>query len=430
MTDLTDFEAALRADLSATERSAPAPRDLASRLLDDVLHGQPPRRELPRWVWPAVAAAVVLAVVLATVTAIRGNPFADRGSQPAHPIPPGVRLTGVHFVDAQQGWALGAGRCTGGTCQAVLARTIDGGRTWTSIALPNGVTAPGDVVACTKPGCVSDAAFAPDGRTGYLYSILGSQIYVTSDGGHTWAGTTARYSTMQLVVSGPNAIRVASPRTSGDRLQVSPLGGSTWRDVTPWHFDVTGVRLATAGADVYAFVEGAEYAWLYHSSDGGATWTHVKSDYLQHTPRTYDLGPLALWTFAVAPDGAVVVARFVNGRTPTLRVSTDGGSTFGPEHDLAVPAGVRPSAMSASLAAASASQLVETATVNRSTTYFVTSDGGATWRTIAQGPTQGALPDIRWAFPAKDFGVRIADDGHGVLVTTDQGETTSTRPVR
>ncbi len=423
MIDQIDFETALRTDLLATERSAPAPHDLATRLLDEVLSRPRPRRDAPRWVWPTVAAAVVLAVIVAAV-ALRGNPFTRHGSQPSQ-LRGAVRVSGVHFVDAQNGWAIGSVRCAQKVCPAVLSHTTDGGRTWTRVP---GAGA-SSVGVCTG-NCVSDVIFAADGQHGYLTGLLGSVLYATSDGGRTWTPERSPTATIQLVVAGHNAVRLLPPRSSGDQLLVAPLGSSRWRNVTPWNFSSMDVRLAAAGSSVYAFVVGAQYAWLYRSADGGNSWTHVRSTYLRHTPKTYDLGPLADWTFAVSPDAAIVVARHVDGHTPTLRVSTDGGATFGPERDLAVPPGVRPGGLSGtSLAAASANDLLETAQARGTAYYFVSSDGGAHWQATRQGPTQSDGPDIRWAFPSRDFGVRVADNGLGIDVTTDQGRTETVRAV-
>lgn len=430
MIDQVDFEAALRADLIATERSAPAPHDLATRLLDDVLSRPRPKRDVPRWVWPAVAAALVAAVIVAAViVAVRGNPFTSHGAQPAQPGG-SIQVTGVHFVDAQNGWAAGTSRCSQHICSIVIARTTDGGLTWTNVRPRAQVGTTPSTGTCAGD-CMPDVIFAGDGRHGFLTSWRWSMLYATSDGGQTWTSEPSKSTTMQLVVSGPNAVRLVSPSTSGDQLLVAPLGGSQWRNVTPWNFSATDVTLAAAGPSVYAFVVGPEYAWLYRSTDGGASWTHVRSTYLQHTPKTYDQGPLATWTFAVVSDGAVVVARFANGHAPTLRVSTDGGATFGPERDLAVPPGVRPGGLSGTaLAAASADDLLETAQAHGTAYYFVSSDGGSHWRATRHGPAQSGLPDISWAFPSRDFGVRVADNGLGIDVTTDQGRTETVRAVR
>jgi photosystem II stability/assembly factor-like uncharacterized protein len=373
---------------------------------------------------------VVLAVIVAGVV-VRGNPFTKRGSQPSHPDVHPIQVTGVHFVNASDGWAVGSRPCTNGPCPAVLERTTDGGQTWTQLAVPRGAIGAPDLNCANDARCVTDVGFAPDGRHGYLSATpIGSALYATSDGGRTWTSLTSRKQNGQLVVSANTAVCLVSPPTSGDRLFVAPLGSSQWHDVTPWNFPAIDVTLAAAGSSMYAFVVGAQYAWLYRSSDGGSSWSHISSQYLQHTPKTYDLGPLASWTFAVAPDGAVVVARFIDGRTPTLRVSTDGGATFGPEHDLAVPSGVRPAALSGTtLAAASATDLLETAHAHGTAVYFVSSDGGASWLRTSQGPVQVGLPDTRWSFPAHDFGVRIADNGKGIDVTTDQGRTQTTRSV-
>jgi hypothetical protein len=180
-------------------------------------------------------------------------------------------------------------------------------------------------------------------------------------------------------------------------------------------------ELAVRGSTVYAFAPGSQYAWLYRSTDAGRTWTHVVSDYLRHTPATFDLGPLATWAFSLAPDGAIAVAHLVDGKAPTLRVSVDGGATFGPEHKLATAA-----SSGVHLAAASARQIVELESDASSATYFRSADGGATWRVLGHGSNR--FP-ARWAFPAGGFGYRLDDGSRDVLVTADAGAHVVRRPL-
>ena len=175
---------------------------------------------------------------------------------------------------------------------------------------------------------------------------------------------------------------------------------------------------------------GAEYAWLYESTDAGRTWTHVESSYLRHTPRTYDDGPLATWTFALSSDGALAVARVGQDGAATLRVSTDGGVSFGPVRPLALPSGVAAKDLNGvRIAAGSSRHLIETAPDgDRRATYFVSSDAGIAWRAVAQGSNEWSTPEVGWTFPAGDFGYRMSDDFRSVLITSDAGATTSQRP--
>lgn len=90
MTELRDFENALRATLTDVANSADEPPGLADRLVTDATRRRVPHRVQVwlgrRWVPPALAAAAVAVVAVATVatvTAVR----ADRPAAPTHPNP-------------------------------------------------------------------------------------------------------------------------------------------------------------------------------------------------------------------------------------------------------------------------------------------------------------------------------------------------------
>jgi photosystem II stability/assembly factor-like uncharacterized protein len=423
MTDLRDFETELRADLAAFERSAPAPRDLTERLLTAVEQNPAPRHPARRWVWPALAAVGAVLVVLVTVLVARGGLSTDHRSAPARPLPGDFRATSVQFVDSQHGWAMGGGSCGSGGCPA-LARTTDGGRTWRPVPLPPGLHYDPKAVYCTRPSCVDHVAFAPDGRHGYLYSLDDAMLYVTADGGAHWSAQRSALHTTQMVVSGPNAMRVASRLNGPDRLLVAPLGSADWTDVTPWP-DGVFPELAVRGETAYAFTPGSQYAWLYRSTDAGRTWTHVVSSYLRHTPATFDLGPMGSWAFSLAPDGAIAVVHLVDGRAPILRISVDGGAGFGPAHLLATSSAG--ASHTVRIAAASAQDLVEFEADGSSATYFRSADGGVTWHAIGHG---SGPPTAPWAFPVVGFGYRLDDGSRSVSVTADAAASVVRRPLR
>ena len=231
MTDLEDLQVALRADLAFTEQAAPVPVDLVERLLARAGSGRSPRREVGRWVWPALAAAAVAIVVVATLLVVNGTLLADRKNSPAQPLPSDFHASSVQFVDQRHGWALGGGRCDGRLCPAI-AVTSDGGATWQSRPAPAGLAFKQRPSRC--PVCLGQLTFAPDDRHGYVSNVLNGSLYLTADGGRSWSKYDTRKATAQLVIAQPNALRVSRPSNAGARLLVAPLGSDAWRDVTPW----------------------------------------------------------------------------------------------------------------------------------------------------------------------------------------------------
>ena len=80
-------------------------------------------------------------------------------------VPVRATLTGLHFVDAQNGWAVGH--------DATIVRTQDGGQTWTLQAFNPDLQKP-----------IHDVFFA-DTRHGYVFGSFGL-FWETHDGGESW----------------------------------------------------------------------------------------------------------------------------------------------------------------------------------------------------------------------------------------------------
>ncbi len=161
-----------------------------------------------------------------------------------------------------------------------MARTADGGQTWSTVAVaPDG---------WADPALGGASLSFIDGSNGWLSVQLTSgsafslaALYATHDGGANWAP-------LAIPVAGP--IRFISPATgwvaggsAGDELYVTHDGGSTWQ-AQP------GLPGGTPGAGVYLYGlpsfqdasrgaipvtvadAGRPRVEFYTTSDGGATW--------------------------------------------------------------------------------------------------------------------------------------------------------------
>jgi hypothetical protein len=215
-------------------------------------------------------------------------------------IDPRGQITDVEFADPDHGYALI--QCPEGAdpCSPSLARSADGGVTWTPATLP---PAPGDRMDLT--------AFA-DGRL-----VLGR--YVTTDGGRTWQGTSrpngpasvigkdqllrlgeravevwsSTYGSRGELVTQPPGMAVnwvaAAPSAAGawwvggtldgaPAVAVTRDGGRGW-SVHPLAATGSTAQVAVLGEHVYVTVLGAdrEISAIFLSTDSGQRFTRTSS---------------------------------------------------------------------------------------------------------------------------------------------------------
>lgn len=182
-------------------------------------------------------------------------------------------LRGVSAVNARVVWASG----TGGT----YLKTTDGGATWAATHVPG-----------AEKLDFRDV-HAVDERTAYLLSIgtgEHSRIYKTTDGGATW----------RLQLNNPDAkgffdcmafwdarhgILVGDPVDGHFVVMATADGGEHWeRRPTPpalageGAFAASGTSIVTLGkSEVWFGTGGVEGARVFHSEDGGATWSVTKT---------------------------------------------------------------------------------------------------------------------------------------------------------
>ena len=206
-------------------------------------------------------------------------------------------LTGVSFVDAQRGWAVG----TFGT----VIRTTDGGQNW-------------ELLEGLSVSSLEDVFFT-DANAGWAVGA-GGTIFHTTDGADSWIGQESGVTDkLQDVVFVDRQTGWAVGW--GGTVLYTGDGGNTWKrqdsdtDVILW-------RVSFPDSDHGTVV--GEGGTILRTADGGKTWTQ------QHSGTTEDLfGVFLLDT----QTGWSVGAR------ATILQTTDGGATWVPRVDIPVIGG-------------------------------------------------------------------------------------------
>lgn len=217
-----------------------------------------------------------------------------RSFRQARAVPLSTPLTGVSFVDASHGWAVGQ-------WGAILAST-DGGETWAIQRLSSEEDRP------------LFAVHFFDAQRGVAVGLW-SLVLTTEDGGKTWTEQTLQappgYSRADLNLMGLFADGRGSVYATAEQGQLlhSDDHGKTWRyldtgyDGTLW----SGAVLADG-----SLLVGGQRGTLLHGSADGASWQRVALE-----------GKSSITSIAVS--GPHVVAVGLDG----LMVSSpDGGRTF------------------------------------------------------------------------------------------------------
>jgi photosystem II stability/assembly factor-like uncharacterized protein len=257
------------------------------------------------------------------------------------------RLSGVFFLDAVRGWAVGGStRPYTRATQGVVLRTQDGGQTWTA--------APGPML----PALVGVRFFDP--RHGVAFgrssSVYPAGLFSTSDGGMSWqplttdgrgdwlagdfidadtgaaAGPAGRYATViqrHVTCSPPvgptlrsfHAMRLLPPVGGwlvgdGGLVMTTRDLGHSWQTLpvdlpanAAEHFDLHAV--AVRGEQVW--VAGSPGTRVFHSPDGGQNWQPFA---------TSQNVPLRAMTFVDDQNGWAV------GDLGTILSTTDGGRSW------------------------------------------------------------------------------------------------------
>jgi hypothetical protein len=271
--------------------------------------------------------------------------------------PRGFALKAFAAVSPGDLWVLGLARCHAVRCWAVM-RTRDGGRSFTRVSAPPFRT----------EGVVPSLQFA-DERSGFAF-IPGFDgvLYATHDGGKSWH-PQALGDLLAFTTAGGTAYAVTGRCTRDGctryRLERAPASSTAWTAAAlPFTPDSGLVSLAARGSKVWLLssaVGAQPHDRVARSGDAGHTFT------VGPGPCYSDLGG----ALSPAPPG-VVWAVCPTGMMAGAFRSTDGGATF-------TQLRTRPLVNSAQLAAASGSTAVLFGN-GAGLRPMRTTDGGASWK--------------------------------------------------
>ena len=331
----------------------------------------------------------------------------------------------VTMKSATVAWAAGLPRKSGDP--APLARTTDGGATWTTqtpctgstwlndiehVTLDTVVAAGSSNVVCRTTDGVNWSRITPSPsgvwRTvemlptgqGWIGGNAG-RIATTTDGGATWSALPVPNATWSIFdISAASATRlyaVASDTASPNNVYAltSSDGGTTWSSFLIGNSVQGGWGSAVLATSTTSALVGTSYG-TWRTTDTGATWSQVDTQ-----------GSLCL----SSPNGAIVIAAY--GGTFGFRRSTDGGATW---TSLAAQPAITGQIRGCDTVGTTA------LLVGANDQHLYSTDSGASY-TVATSSYRDQSEIAAWT---GDHFVTVGDDG-SIRRSTDGG-TTITRP--
>jgi photosystem II stability/assembly factor-like uncharacterized protein len=308
------------------------------------------------------------------VTGQQGSPVmlttADGGATWTQRHVPQAAMTGFSFADPSRGWMVGIAQLPN-SYETVVYRTVDGGQSWSLVGKPGFATVASNPKAYfpisgvqflnDTTGFVTLGAEAgTNGQTDPGAPIL--QILKTGDGGRTW-----------------NTVLKQVPATPCSGMYREPFNGPV---------DVWPVKVASATT---AWARGG-----LRTSDGGAHWKDVSSTALREGTVTA-LYPPNFADFYLDGDHAWEAAIYGSKTTcsdhVTVFATADGGQTWQPSGSIALnlPSGNFADALQLGFTSAQSGWLFVPRSESNdmmapqltAAALYSTSDGGLTWRHVA-----------------------------------------------
>lgn len=390
----------------------------------------------------ATATLEVTATPLPTLTPTRPTTPTPGAGGPGAGQP--VQIRRIRMLDTQNGWAIGS--LAGGASDRVLV-TSDGGRSWQDRTPP-------DIPQQANPVETSPAALFPSAwGTWVSYPVLPGApqqgkppVWFTSDGGQTWkASHPLDLSDLPMEFFNPSDLAFLDAQfgwvmahlgvgMSHDYIAIFTTadGGSTWQRATDPDKNPEIQGCYKSGLIFTSHTDGwlagncpglMPPLFLYHSSDGGATWSRAAlpattgqpvdtaSQLGDHCgiPQMAGLSPGVLWLTLTCIDFEQNVAH------TWLYSSPNGGQSWQIDA-LPLPYGtfdfIDP--MQGWLLGSDQNQ------PSGSQELFHTADGGRTWNSLTQIAQQAELDFI----DSQNGWIAVGNSGdHVLLHSSDGGET-------
>jgi photosystem II stability/assembly factor-like uncharacterized protein len=331
------------------------------------------------------------------------------------PVPVGFEPMSATFVSADVGWVLGSVPCGSSRCPAI-ARTTDGGATWSAIAAPKTTVGNGSEGLPQAGGSgISSLRFA-DTTDGWAF---GPELWATHDGGASWVrvsvpGLPAAATVTSLETAAGLVHAVLYDAAQDFRIASSRTGADAWR--------VAAVRVPVGAGPVpqIELVLSGASGWVLENDrtvvggarlDAGAwrSWQPVCLDVV---------GPAVLAASSQRDLVAICdVGLWSNAQGEHMFASTDGGAAF-------AETGTRPPISSATAVATPGRSTIAVAGSDTIGAAIVASyDGGRTWSTVLRA---GAVRLVDLGFTTPTQGIVITTDEAGaghLLMTHDAGQT-------
>ncbi|HEY2214482.1 MAG TPA: hypothetical protein VGH31_05450 [Acidimicrobiales bacterium] len=178
------------------------------------------------------------------------------------PVVTGFEPMGSSFIDAENGWVLGATGCQ--SC-AGLEESTNGGTSWNALSAP-----PFPLGSySTASDAVSDVYFANQ-EDGFLY---GPSLEVTLDGGHTWSHADVP-SASQVI--GEDGYAFDLSQSEEATLWRTSIGSNTWSPVA-LPASTGAFQIAAQGGTIVLLRSGTQSGptgpgALWKSTDAGLEW--------------------------------------------------------------------------------------------------------------------------------------------------------------
>lgn len=331
----------------------------------------------------------------------------------------------VTFVSPQDGWIVGTAWCGSASCLA-MAQTTDGGYTWSA------APAPVATLAATGSGTRAVSVRFANPQDGWIYALNPSRVWATHDGGAHWSlvSITGLASVADSIAmeAGAGYVRIAviSVTTHTVHVESSPVGVDSWTDSD------TGVPIGAGPVPATQLVLQGTAGWVIENDRtvvGGARLDRA-GQWATWTPPCQTANGAASLAASSATDLAAVCQEGVWGPAANLPAgaaapstwlfgSSDGGSSFG-------PVGAIPSTLTEEGAASPVpSTIVVDGSLNGSNTptgvVSASFDGGRTWQTVYQVPTNLAWYDLGFTTQTQGVLIGSSPSGSTFYMTRDGG---------